>query len=523
MAESWKVSDDKLTYTFKLRKGQKWSNGEEVTAKDFYYGWKLAATRQIAADYSYFITDIIKGAAAYYEWSGPEATTDYDAKINANLTAKKDKFDGLKPEEKADYEKIQKEYKDKQPAELKKAEDALKEGVKVVDDYTLQVTLTTPVPYFLSQLAFMTFKPVNEKAYKSTGATEQDASKYALEADSYFSNGPYKLTKWAHKDHIMLEKNPGYWDAANVNVGKVKCLMIEDANSAVNAFKSGKLDMVGLNADFKAQMDAQGQPSTSYFDASTWYMQFNCAKAPFDNAKVRKAIGMAVDMDAYLKNVLKNGSVAATGLTPDGINGADGEYSKARGDIMADVHFDAAKAKQLLTEGLKEAKVDPSSFKFTYLTDNSTAAKKEATYYQEQWKKNLGVTVEIKSVPFKSRIAAMDSGDFEIVGAGWSPDYNDPMTYIDMFLTGGGNNQGKYSNTAFDKLVKDAKAESDFAKREEMLIKAEKLLVSEDAAIYPTYFRKATFTISKKLSGITRTAFQGANIPEFTDGAKING
>lgn len=462
LAESYTVSDDKLTYTFKLRKDAKWSNGDPVTAKDYVFGWTTAMTKATGSSYSFILTDNIKGGQDFY-----------DGKIKA---------DGL--------------------------------GIKAPDDYTLVVTFNYPIPYALHLFSFQTYLPLNEKAYKAAGA-----DKYAKDVDKFVTDGAYTMTEWAHNDHITLTKNADYWDKDKVGIPKLKFVMLADANAVSNAFKANQLDYMTVNGDQLVQFKAEGQPVVTYADGGNWYVQYNTTRKPFTNAKVRKAFGMAIDRDSFVKNVRKDGSIAANGIVPPGIAGANGkEYNAARGDIA--LKYDLTQAKTLLDEGLKELGMTKDQLKLVFLSGNSTAAQKDATFMQEQWKKNLGVSIELKALPFKARVEAMNKNDFDFVYAGWAPDYNDPMTFLDLFTTTNGSNYGKYSSKDYDSLIDQARKEADPAKRQDLLIKAETLAVQTDAPIFPLYFSVIPYTTSSKFTGVTSSTFQ--TWPgDYTDGAKL--
>lgn len=450
MAESWTVSTDKKTYTFKLRQGQKWSNGDPVTAKDFAFAWTTAMQKKTASVYAFILTDNIQGGDDYF--------------------AGKIKEDKL--------------------------------GIKVIDDYNLKVTFSKPIPYALNLFAFQTYLPIDQKAYESI-----TADKYAKDADKIVTNGPYKMTEWKHNDHITLTKNDNYWDKANVSIPKVKFVMIGDANAAINAFKAGQLDEMVLAKDSLAKFKSEGQPIASYNAGSNWYLEYNTKRKSFSNAKIRQAMGMAIDTKSFCDNVLKDGSTPATGLVPTGIAGASGkEYAEARGDIS--LKFDAAKAKSLLADGLKEIGMTADQFKPVFITDNTTAAVRETTFMQEQWKTNLGINVQLQPMAFKARVNAMHSKDFDMVMAGWSPDYNDAMTFMDMFMTGNGNNDPQYESKTYDDLIKKAAYEPDAAKRQDTLIQAEKLLVQQDCPVFPIWYEVTNYTTSGKFTGATLTAFQ---------------
>ena len=459
LAEDTQVSEDGRTYTLKLRQDTKWSNGEPVTAKDFVYSYQMICNPETASTYAFIVYD--------------------------NLVNGKEVYDGTKD-----------------PSEL---------GVKAIDDYTLEVTFINPIPYAKHLFSFASYYPVNQKAYEEIGADS-----YAKDADKIVVNGPYTISEWVHDDHITLEKNPDYYNADDIKIEKIKYVMMKDTNARMNAFKGGEVDCIELDGDQIKQLEAEGVKTSSYVDNGNWYFQYNTKTKGLDNVKIRRALGMAIDLNSLCENVRKDGSVPATGVVPTGISGAnDAKYRDAAGEL---VEYNVEEAKKLFDEGLKESGLKASDVKWTLLMDDTTAAQKEAAFYQEQWKQALGIQVEITPMPFKARLQAMQDGNFDIVFAGWSPDYNDAMTYLDLFTSTNGNNYGKYESAEYDKLIADAMKEVDPAKRQDLLIQAETLLVKTDAPIFPLYFSAKAYVASGKLQGMTRTGFQEF---DFTDGAEI--
>lgn len=459
LAEDTKVSEDGKTYTLKLREDSKWSNGEPVTAHDFVYALQQISSKEVAAVYGFIV----------YE----------------NLLNGTDIYEGTK--------------------------DMSELGAKALDDYTLELTFVNPIPYALHLLSFTSFFPINKKAYEEIGP-----DKYAKDADKIVINGPYKIEEWVHDDSITLVKNEDWYDADTIETPKIKYLMMKDSNARMNAFKAGEVDVINLTGEQMEQAEKEGINVKSYIDYSNWYLQYNTQKKELSSAKIRQALGMSVDTQTFCDNVLKNGSVPATGVVPNGINGADNsDYTAAVGDITVS---DKDQAKKLFEEGLAEIGMDAKDYKLTFVVDDTTHAQKLAAFLQDQFKQAIGIEVEIKPMPFKSRLAAMQNGEFDIVFAGWSPDYNDAMTYLDMFTSGNGNNYGKYSNTDYDKLIAGAVKEVDDKKRQEMLIEAEKMLVEQDAPISVLYFQKMTYALSDKVDSLVRTGFQEFS---FTNGAKI--
>ncbi len=472
MAESWDVSEDQKTYTFHLRKGAKWSNGEEVTAKDFVFAWNQHFNARTGAPYASTWMTKIAGAEDIF-----------------NATAEK-----VDPkDEKSDYKMAEADI----PKYMK--EHA---GWKAIDDYTFQVTFTGPFQYAVVLMAFPSFFPVNQKAYEEAGGNNN----YGTDADKLAYNGPFTITSWAHEDSIVLEKNPDYWNAKNIKLDKITMRMIGQETTAINEFNNGSIDMIGLTGDnIKQFKNAQG-----FDDGGAWYFEFNSKVNPFNNAKVRKALTLGVDAQAMIDTIVKNDSKVATTFTPPAV--AQGEFTEYCGDLFKHItNNDYSEAKALLEEGLKEEGLTVAEFSPELLCDDSSAAKQQAEFLQAQLKEHLGVTLNIRQVTYNARLDAMDQGDFEIVFAGWSPDYNDPMTYLDMWVTGNGNNHGKWSNAEYDKIIQEASQIADKDAYYAKLKEAEEIL-AEECPIGFIYDRQTSYVTSDRLKGVVRTAFQDINL-----------
>ena len=466
LAEETTVSEDGLTYTFKLRKDAKWNNGDPVTAHDFVYAWTIAMKKETASVYGFILYNNIKNGDKFFAGECKE-------------------------------------------------EDL---GCKALDDYTLEVTFNTPLAYALNLFAFQSYLPVNQKIYEAAGKNADGTSMYNKDVDTMAYNGPYYISEWVHDDHITLTKNEDFYDADSIKIQKINYLMMTDANTRLNAFQAGQVDCINVNAEQVKQLQTMNDPLYSYTDNRSWYFQYNLkGNKIMSNAKVRMALGNAIDPKAYVENVVANGSVVANGLVPTSINGANnGKYVDGRDDLL---DHDTAGAKALFDEGLKELGMTVDEVgTLEYVCDDQSGARKEAEYFQSQWEKVLGINVEIKPMAFKARLSVMETGDFDIVFAGWSPDYNDAMTFLDMFMIGNGNNYGKYDNEEYNDLMKQAMNEVDAAKRQEIMQKAETILVKDDCAVYPLYFSVVNYAKSNKISGMTRTGFQEF---DFCDGAEI--
>lgn len=283
--------------------------------------------------------------------------------------------------------------------------------------------------------------------------------------------------------------------------------MIKDSNTRMNAFKSNEIDMIGVNSEQMQMMKGEGEPVYTYDDASCWYFEYNLKDPVLSNQKVRQALTLSFNSESFVANVVGNNSKAAEQFTPPAIKGNKKSFAEELGPQFKS--HDVEKAKQLIDEAKKELGVEDITV--SILIDDGDTASKHAAFVQESWKKDLGITVNVEAVPFKSRLDRMSNKDFQIVLAGWGPDYNDPMTFLDMFETGNGNNHTGYSSAEYDKLLESARAELDRDKRFGYLMDMEKLLM-QDMPIGPYYFRSRDYIVSGKVSGIVRTAFQDTNL-----------
>ncbi|MHB8130157.1 MAG: peptide ABC transporter substrate-binding protein [Mobilitalea sp.] len=448
VAKDWKVSDDGLVYTFTLREGMKWSNGEPVTANDFVFAWKSLLTPEFAAPYAYF-GYIFKNGQAFNEGT-----------VGAE--------------------------------EL---------GFKALSDYELEVTLENPASYFLDTLAFGVFAPLNEKAYNEFGTA------YGTDADKMVTNGPFTITSWEHENKIVLTKNPDFYDAKKINLETINMVMINDSNTAMNSFKAGEVDVIGLKGDQTTMMQAEDFPVFQYDDGATFYLEYNLTDPQLANVNLRTALTYAIDSEAFVKSILKNNSKPAVSFTAPVVNGLEKKFNEEVGELVP--VLDVAKAKEFYQKALTE--LGQETVDLTIICDDSDVAVENAAFVQEQLRVNLGIEIQVESMPFKSRLERMTNKDFSMVFAGWGPDYNDPMTFLDMFETGNGNNHTSYTNPAYDEILAKVRKEADKKTRFGYLMDLEKLLMV-DLPIGPVYWRTRDYIISGKIeSGVLRTAFQDMN------------
>lgn len=432
MAESYELSEDGRTYTFKIRANAKWSNGEALTAEDFAWSWQRVLTPGFPADYAQMMW-VIEGAEAYNKGEIKE------------------------------WEKV---------------------GIKVVDPQTLVVTLATPTPYFPELTAFYTFFPTHRKAVE----THQDAW---TKPENIVTNGAYKLTSYQPQRDLKLELNESHWDAANVKIKVVDFRIITDANARVNAYKTGEVHWSGEGlpvaqiSSLLTHPDFKQEPMLG-----TYYYRINVSKtdSPLNDARVRQALGLAIDRKSLVENTLNNLHIVASSFVPP----------MAGYESSTKVEYNVRRAKELLAEaGYPNGQGFPK-VELLYNTDENH--KLVAESIQAMWKQNLGVDIALNNKEWKTYLQDVDTLNYEIARAGWIGDFNDPMTFLDMWMTDNGNNDTGWSNAEYDGLIKQAQQSVDTKARAELLQRAEKLLL-EQGPVIPIYIYTNNTLISRFVKG----------------------
>lgn len=441
-----KISDDGLVYTIELREGLTWADGSPLTARDFVYAYQRTLDPATKAKYATMLS-WIKGGTA----------------LN---TAAPDQVEAKK-------------------AEL---------GVKALSDTTLEITLERPVAFFTSQLSLPLFFPQKKEFVEAQG------EKNGADADKVIGAGPFKLESWAHEQQLVMVKNDKYWDAANVKLEKVTVNVVKDPNTALNMFETNEVDLTELRGE-QVQMFS-GKPELVFKkEFVSAYVLFHNNKFPaFKNEKIRKALGMAIDRKTYNEVVLGGSSIPSTGLVPGTVSDGNGqEFRKTAGDTQPP--YDVEKAKQLLAEGLQELGMS-SLPKFKLTSDDTETSKKSLEFIQAQWKQNLGVDVEGEPLPFALRVKNMQEHNFDALISLWGADYDDPMTFLDMWVSDNKSfNYIEYNSKAYDDLVKAADKETDLAKRAQLLVEAEQLLMKE-MPLAPLYFRTRPYAKKTNVEGV---------------------
>lgn len=437
MAESHEVSEDGTVYTFKIRKDAVWSNGTPVTAHDFEYAWKRAINPETQAIYSYLMLDI---------------------KNAANVQTEEDPLYG-------------------------KVEEI---GIKAINDETLEVQLNAPIPYFISLTTYAPFFPLNKEF------TESQGDQYALEAENMIYNGPFMMESWQHGQGWTFVKNESYWDKDTVKLTKITQKIVKDTATAVNLYEAGEIDTAELSSEYVAQYKDSPEYST-FLKPNTYFIRMNHENKYLSNLNIRKAIDMAWDKQGFADVILQDGSIPAYYLVPQGLSTDDkgNDFRDGNGDMNK---TNIELAKEAWATGLKELGVD--QVKLEFLTYDRAESKKAAEFIKNQLETNLeGLELTINMQPNKQKLALEGAVDFDLDYGGWGPDYQDPMTYIELFESTAYYNQSNYKNEKVDALIKQAKTTSNVSERWELMQQAEKLMM-EDVAFAPT-FQKGLSRLTK--------------------------
>ena len=438
LAEKWDVSEDGLTWTFHLRENIKWSSGEPVTADDFKFAWLRVLEPATASEYAYML-HYIKGGQAYNEGKG-------------------------------------------------KKEDV---GINVIDSRTLEVKLERPTAYFASLAASPTYAPIREKFFDEKGKN------FALEADAMEYSGPYKIKSWKHDSNFIMVKNENYWNKDHIKIDEVEMVLVADSTAELNAFNNGEIELIRLTAEQYKRYEKD--PRVNVFrNNSVWYLEYNMENKFLANKKIRQALTLAVDKEEMANTIVKGTGEAAYGIVPTGFPGESKTFREENGDSYP--KYNPEEAKRLYKEGLAELGVTELP-ELSLIINEAGNNKKIAEYVQEKIRTNLVANIRIEPIPFKERMARLQQKDFEIVLSGWGSDYADPMTYIDLFVTNGGNNHSSYSNPKYDELIKTANNSSDNKVRMQAMRDAEKIL-GDDMPVGVMLYSTRVIMLNPKIKNV---------------------
>ena len=443
-AETVDISDDKLVYTFHLREDATWSNGDPVVATDYEFAWQQALNPEVASDYAYMLY-FIHNAEPYFngevEWS--------------------------------------------------------EVGVKVIDEYTLEVTLDNPLPYATDLFAFPTLAPINQKFYEEVGA-----DKYATDAEYFCCNGMYELTEWSHNSQIVFQKREDYWNADAVGPDEIVYKIITDSQAGLNSYLSREIDYTDLDSgEVVQQAEAAGFEVGVKPARSSYYLIVNTEDEFMSNQNLRLALAYSIDKQALVDTVYQNDNQPMTSFTPPAIMGAnDSSFQEAlvaeRGEMYPG-SGDLEKAQEYLQAALEELGCTVDELNLSIDCADDSLRRNCATFLQEQWRQNLGLeNITVNSMQTKQVSANRQSGDYCMSLGGWSPDYNDAINFLDLWVTDGGNNDSFWSNAEYDELIAQATAEADEEVRQQYLFDAEEILAAE-MPIIPLYWQCQNYSYNK--------------------------
>lgn len=439
-AESWTISDDGLVYTFKLRQDAKWSDGQPVTANDYVYALQRVLDPETASMYSWFVQMFIKNSTAYSEGTvGPE--------------------------------------------EL---------GIKAVDDYTLEYTLEHPATFFMQALLITIWLPVRQDA------VESDPDRWAFNPDTCISNGPFRLKEFVTGSHMTLVKNEHYWGTDEVQIDEVKYTFMKGSTAALAAFRAGDLDGFSKvpTSDLIDLLTTDDR--LHVFDRLSFnFLRLNVETKGLDDARVRRAINLGIDRQAYMDG-LGSGltNAVALGAVPEGmmLDGKDFREVSGTNGLSAEANLEEARAL------LEEAGYPGGEGLPVYRIHCASGSKESAEVLQEMLKVNLGIESEVYPVDDKLNWEMITRKEYDISFGGWGGDYTHPMTFLNLFTSTAFDNCTGWSNPEYDQLIADATIETDEAKQLEMLVRAEQILM-EESPIIPLSIPTTTMMMQDFITG----------------------
>lgn len=437
-AERWDTSPDGLTYTFHLRPSARWSNGEAVTAHDFVASWRRVLAPTLAAEYAYLL----------YPLKNAEA-------LNTGKTS--------------DFASL---------------------GALAIDDHTLRVTLERPTPYLPALTAQPVWFPVNPRVLARFGDLAQRLPAWTR-PDNFVGNGPFMLSEWSPNARLVVTKSPNYWDAATVRLNQIIFFPTESPEVEERNFRAGQVHVTYGIPTSKLATYRADNPGALRLDPflQAIFLRFNTTRAPFTDARVRRALSLAIDREAISGNVLRGAGTPARSFTPPDCAG----YTS-----RATVPTDFEAARRLLEEaGHPRGRGLPP---LDLQVRNDEHQPRVAEVLQAQWRKELGITLTITPLEQKTWVQNQQTLNYSISGAGWIGDFVDPVTFLDLFVSAGGNNWTGWNNPNYDALVARAAATPDPAARQEIFRQAEALLL-EQAPVAPVFFGTRAYLIHAAVRG----------------------
>ena len=555
VAESWTISDDGKTYTFKLRENAIWSNGDQVTASDFVWAWERMLTPSLGSKYPDMLYDVVNaeefnkvhsscgakenpcdGHVTFSVEANNDSTitvtdisksgTNYLVRRQFEGKAEKNGFVTFRSAKSLGgnitAEVLNQEYQiasiisenvytieakdvdgnlvkinsqdigeggSKVTTAYRSLKDFTKVGVKSLGMKKLLVELKNPAPYFLGLLAHYTTRPVHRPTIEKFGEIDTIGSKWTRPGN-FIGNGPFTLEDWQLNKVLKVKKNNLYWDANRVRLNGIHFFPVDNATREDLMFRNGQLHVTSTVPLEKIEVYSKQYPDLIHIDPyfGTYYLRINVKKAPFDNKLVRKALSLSINRKEIVEKVAKGGQIPAFSFTPPDPN----SYFPP-----TTLEFDPVLAQSLLKEaGVSQEKLPA----FEYLYNTSEGHQKLAQAFQQMWKENLNIDVELANTDWKVYLSRQNIGDYTIARAGWIGDYPDPKTFLDMMVTDRGNNQTGWSNYEYDKLLIKAAQSTSQEERFKHFYKAEQILMDE-LPIIPIYTYTRVYMLNKDVKG----------------------
>ncbi len=440
LAESYEVSEDECTYTFTLREAY-WSNGDIITAHDFKRSWLRAIDPETASNYAYQLF-YIEGARGYYQ---------------GNL------------------------------------DDISAVGIQVIDASTLRITLESPIAYFLALTTFPTYFPTHESF------DDHDGIAFNQFNSGLIFSGPYKIGSWEKEKNLTLVKNEHYHDADSVKLDKIVGYILKENNKILQKYEQNELDFIVLPVEYIEKYRHSSEYQT-LAEATTWYLMFNTESKFFSNHKMRLAFSLGTDADAYVNVIAQNSGVVAEGFSPPSMAGKDHSFSEDRYAVLPS--YDPVRAREIFQEALEEMDITLDEFEneVTILSEYGDTWNRRAQFFQSQWKENLGVNLFIEQLSFSERLQRYEEKDYEIAYVGWGGEFNDPISFMGMLVSEGGNNFTNWSHPDYDNYIKQATLTIG-DERIDALTHAE-AIIADELPIYPIYHPNKNLAIKSYVKGL---------------------
>ncbi len=437
VAESWDISPDGLVYTFHLRADAKWSDGRLVTATDFVRSYQRILTPTLAAEYAYQLYPLV-GAEAFNKGTL------------------------------ADFAQV---------------------GAKALDDRTLQLTLNNRTPYLLEEMKHYAWFPVPVDTIAKFDGLARKGTAWTR-PENFVGNGPFILKKWLPNQRLVVTRSPTYWDRTAVKLDEIDFMPIESGETEERMFRSGQLDRTESLPLSKIAVYKRDFPAMYHEDPyyGVYFYRVNVTKPPLNDVRVRRALSIALDREAIVRDILRGGQTPAWNFTPP----SPGFAATAR------ISRDLDEARRLLAEAGYPGGKNFPHVELLYNTLESHRTIAEAI--QQMWKTRLGVDITLQNQEWKVYLDSQNTGNYQIARAGWIGDYPDPSTFVSMWMTGAGNNQTGWSNAAYDRVLRASTSAPTEAERMADYQQLEQILADE-VPVIPIYFYTRVYAINSKVKG----------------------